>query len=49
MVFVIVATIAGRNLADRPDSLALSLGVMWGATGFMYLATGLITALFLKR
>src|SRR5207249_1480160 len=35
--FVVVSSIMGRNLADRPEHALASLGVMWGATGVMYL------------
>jgi len=36
---VVVAGIVGRNLADQPEKGMLSLGIMWGATLLMYLAT----------
>ncbi|MBN2560609.1 MAG: LptF/LptG family permease [Phycisphaerae bacterium] len=49
MVIVVVASIVGRNLADRPEHTSLSIGVMWGATVFMFLATGFVAARFLKR
>jgi len=49
MVFVVVAGIAGRNLADRPEYATLSVCVMWGATAFMYLATAFVAVRVLKR
>jgi hypothetical protein len=49
MVFVVVASIVGRNLADRPQFSTLSLGVMWGVVIFMYVATALVATRVLKR
>lgn len=49
MVFVIIASIVGRNLADKPQYELISLGTMWGATAFMYLATMFIGLKVLKR
>ncbi len=49
MVFVVVASIVGRNLADRPEYVTLSISIMWGATAFMYLATGFVAMKVLKR
>jgi len=49
MVFVVVASIVGRNLADQPEYITLSVMVMWSATGFMYLVTGFFAVSVLKR
>ncbi len=49
MVFVVVASIVGRNLADRPDYALLSVTVMWGSALFMYLVTGVVAMRILKR
>ncbi|MCG8408754.1 MAG: LptF/LptG family permease [Phycisphaerales bacterium] len=49
MLFVIVASIVGRNLSDRPEFASVSLIVMWGATAFMYLATTFVAVRILKR
>jgi hypothetical protein len=49
MILVVVASIVGRNLADRPEFAALSTGVMWGVAIFMYLATAVFAARVLKR
>ncbi len=49
MLVVIIASIVGRNLADRPDYATVSICVMWGATAFMYLATGVVATKVLKR
>ncbi len=49
MLFVVVAGIVGRNLADRPAHATLSISVMWAAALFMYLATGFVAAKGLKR
>lgn len=48
-LFVVLCSIVGRNLADKPDYAMVSLGVMWGGTVFIYLATGFITMKFLQR
>lgn len=49
MVLVVIACIVGRNLADKPQFEMISLGTMWGATGFMYLAMLFIGFKVLKR
>jgi lipopolysaccharide export LptBFGC system permease protein LptF len=49
MLFVIVASIVGRNLADRPDYSLASAGVMWGSTVFLYLAATTVGAKILTR
>lgn len=49
MLFVVVAGITGRNLADRPTQTVTSIAIMWGATVIMYLATGFFAAKVLKR
>lgn len=49
LLIVIVASIVGRNLADRPAQMGASLMVMWGATAFMYAATGVVAFKILKR
>jgi hypothetical protein len=49
MLVVVVASIMGRNLADRPNHAMLALGVLWGATAFMYVATGFVAVKVLKR
>ena len=49
MLFVIVASIVGRNLADRPDYSLTSTCVMWGSTLFMYMAATIVGARLLKR
>jgi len=49
MLFVIVASIVGRNLADRPDYSLVSTSVMWGSTIFMYLAATIVGVKILKR
>jgi lipopolysaccharide export LptBFGC system permease protein LptF len=49
MTFVVVASIVGRNLADRPQFSTLSICVMWGVVIFMYLATALVATRVLKR
>lgn len=48
-LFVVLSSIIGRNLADKPDYAVACLGVMWGGTAIIYLATIVITAKFLKR
>lgn len=48
-LFVVLSSIVGRNLADKPDYAALCLGVMWGGTIFIYFATFFITARYLRR
>lgn len=49
MLFVIVASIVGRNLADRPSYGLASICVMWGATAVMYAATFIVGTKVLKR
>ncbi len=49
MVFVVVASIVGRNLADRPEYTTLSTCVMWGALVLMCGATGFVGMRILKR
>ncbi|MEK6644442.1 MAG: LptF/LptG family permease [Planctomycetota bacterium] len=49
VLIVVVACIVGRNLADRPQYAAMSMGVMWGATGFMYIAFGYVATKVLRR
>lgn len=49
MLFVIVASIVGRNLSDREGLDMASVSVMWGATAFMYLAATFVSAKILKR
>lgn len=49
MVVVIVASIVGRNLSDKPDYMVASIATMWGATAFMYAAVVFIGLKFLKR
>lgn len=49
MLFVIIASIVGRNLADHPDYTRESILVMWGATVFMYTATVFMGMRILKR
>lgn len=49
MLFVVVASIVGRNLADRPAYATLSISVMWAAALIMYLATGFVAMKGLKR
>lgn len=39
LIFVLIWSIVGRNLSDRPEYSLLSTSVMWGATVFMYAAT----------
>lgn len=48
-LFVVLCSIVGRNLADKPEYAFVSLGVMWGGTAMIYLATGFITLRFLKQ
>jgi hypothetical protein len=49
MLFVVVASVVGRNLADRPAYTLVSICVMWGATAFLYVATAAVTLVWLKR
>ncbi|MFH1419324.1 MAG: LptF/LptG family permease [Planctomycetota bacterium] len=49
MVFVVVASIVGRNLAERPDYALLSVIIMWSSTLFMYCATAFVAMRVLKR
>lgn len=49
MLVVVIASIVGRNLADRPDYATVSICVMWGATAFMYIATGFVAVKVLQR
>lgn len=48
-LFVVLSSIVGRNLADRPAYTTASLFVMWGGTLFIYLATVFIAFKVLKR
>lgn len=48
-LFVVLISIVGRNLADRPDYSTVSLFVMWGGTAFIYLATAFVAFKVLKR
>ena len=49
MLIVVIASIVGRNLADRPDYTTTSITVMWGSTVFMYAATTFMAFKVLKR
>jgi len=49
MLFVIIASIVGRNLADHPDYTRESILIMWGATALMYAATVFVGMRILKR
>ena len=49
MLIVIVASIVGRNLADRPDYSTASVSIMWGSTVLMYAAAMFVGAKILKR
>lgn len=49
MVFMVVASIVGRNMADRPQYILVSIIVMWGTTALMYAATGFVAFKVLKR
>lgn len=49
MVFVIIACITGRNLADQPGLGMTAVFVMWGATAILYGATCFIGIKVLKR
>lgn len=49
MLIVIVASIVGRNLVDRPGYATASLSVMWGAAVFMYASAWFVAARILKR
>lgn len=46
---VVLSSIVGRNLGDRPDYAWLSLSVMWGSTILMYLATAFVGVRILQR
>jgi hypothetical protein len=46
---VIVTSIVGRNLADTPAYLWISITVMWGATAAMYAVTAIISYRYLPR
>jgi hypothetical protein len=48
-LFVVLSSIVGRNLADRPAYSHISLFVMWGGTAFIYLATAFVAFKVLKR
>lgn len=48
-LFVVLSSIVGRNLSDRPGMTMASLGVMWGGAAFIYLATAFIGMKVLKR
>lgn len=49
MAFVVVASIIGRNLADRPQYGWLSILVMWSSTVFMFGAVGFFATKVLRR
>lgn len=49
MAIVVVSSIVGRNMADRPHLANLSVAVMWGGTAIMYALTALVGLKFLKR
>ncbi|HWL94541.1 MAG TPA: LptF/LptG family permease [Phycisphaerae bacterium] len=49
MLIVIIASVVGRNLADKPGYELASIGTMWGATIFMYLATIIVAFKGLRR
>ncbi len=49
LLIVIIASIVGRNLADRPNQADVGLMVMWGATVFMYVATWVVAFRVLRR
>jgi lipopolysaccharide export LptBFGC system permease protein LptF len=49
LIFVLVWSIVGRNLADRPEFSLLSTSVMWGATAFMYAAALFVGFKVLRR
>lgn len=49
MAFVVVASIVGRNLADRPQYGWLSILVMWSSTAFMFAAVGFFATRVLRR
>ena len=49
MLFVVVTSIAGRNLADQSAHTTASISIMWGAAAFMYVATGFVAVKILKR
>jgi lipopolysaccharide export LptBFGC system permease protein LptF len=49
MAIVVISTIVGRNLADRPQLASLSVAVMWGGTVIMYGLTTLVAVKFLRR
>jgi len=46
---VVVCSIVGRNLADRPAYADWSVGVLWSSTILMYLATAVVAVKVLKR
>ncbi len=48
-LFVVLSSIVGRNLADRPDYSLASLSVMWGGTLLIYLASAFVTTKVLQR
>ena len=49
LIFVLIWSIVGRNLSDRPEYSLLSTSVMWGATAFMYAATFFVGFKVLRR
>ncbi len=49
MVFVVIACIVGRNLADQAGHGFTAVAVMWGATAFLYGATCFVGLKVLKR
>jgi len=46
---VVIACIVGRNYSDQPERAVFSLGMMWGATGFMYLAVLFVGTKLVQR
>ena len=46
---VVIACIVGRNYSDQPEKALFSMGMMWGATGFMYLAMLVVGAKVVQR
>lgn len=48
-LFVVLSSIVGRNLADRPQYTMASIGIMWGSTVFIYFATAFIAGKVLRR
>jgi len=48
-LFVVLCSIIGRNLADQPQHLPWSIGVMWAGTAAVYLAAGILAFKVLRR